>query len=131
MNLLLDTQAIIWYVEDEALLTQNARVAIRNADSVYVSAISFYEIAIKLAIGKNIGIKLPLPDIIKTVLHSGFIWLPLGADHIEAYLSVPLFESHKDPFDRIIIATALADGLTIVSSDHNFPLYNALVETIW
>ncbi|GAB2596188.1 type II toxin-antitoxin system VapC family toxin [Spirosoma areae] len=98
---------------------------------VYVSAISFYEIAIKLAVGKDIGIKYPLPEIIKTVLKSGLLWLPLSANHIEAYTRLPFFEHHRDPFDRILLATALADDLTIVSSDHNFPLYSNVVTTIW
>ena len=97
MNLLLDTQAIIWYVEDESLLTNKTRVAIRSAEIVYVSAISFYEIAIKLEIGKDVGITRPLPNIIKKVLESGFIWLPLSPRHIEAYLLVPLIGNHKDP----------------------------------
>jgi PIN domain nuclease of toxin-antitoxin system len=131
MQILLDTQTIVWYIEDDSLLTQNARQAIQHADLAYVSAINFYEIAIKLAIGKDAGVTQPLSEIIKRVLASGFLWLPLLASHIEAYSSIPLIGHHKDPFDRIILATALADGLTIVLSDHNFPLYNGLVETIW
>jgi PIN domain nuclease of toxin-antitoxin system len=48
-----------------------------------------------------------------------------------AYQRIPFFEEHRDPFDRMLLAIALADSLKIVSSDHNFPLYNAVVETIW
>ena len=131
MRLLLDTQTIIWYLEDDSLLTQSARDAIQNAELAYVSALSFYEIAVKLAVGKDAGITRTLSDIISMALASGFLWLPLSAIHIEAYLSIPLLSHHKDPFDRMLLAVALADGLKIVSSDHNFPLYNALVETIW
>ncbi|QMW01429.1 type II toxin-antitoxin system VapC family toxin [Spirosoma foliorum] len=131
MNVLLDTQAVIWYVTDESLLTPKARTVINGADLAYVSAVSFYEIAIKLAIGKDAGIKRSLPDIIKLVLKSGFLWLPMAANHIETYSSVPLLDNHKDPFDRMILATALADNLIIISSDHNFPLYSDLVTTIW
>lgn len=131
MNILLDTQAIIWYVEEENLLTRNARNAIRNADSVYVSAVNFYEIAVKLAVNKDIGIKRSLQDTIKIALNSGFLWLPLAANHIETYTRLPLFEQHRDPFDRMLLATALADNLAIVSSDHHFPLYSDLIQTIW
>ncbi|WP_461130422.1 PIN domain-containing protein [Spirosoma aerophilum] len=48
-----------------------------------------------------------------------------------AYQTTPFFDHHRDPFDRLLLATALADGATLVSSDHNFPRYNELVETIW
>ena len=131
MNVLLDTQALIWALNDSDKLTHTARFAIEEADVVYVSAVSFYEIAIKLAIGREPGTSWPIHKIIRETLQSGFIWLPLTVDHIESYLSVPLFPNHKDPFDRMLLATALADDLTLVSSDHNFPLYTHLVNTIW
>ena len=119
------------YVTDKSLLIQKARNVINSTDLVYVSASSFYEIAIKLSIGKDAGIKRSLPDTIKLVFKSGFLWLPVAANHIEAYSSVSLLENHKAPFDRMILATVLAYGLIIVSSNHNFPLYNDLITTIW
>lgn len=51
--------------------------------------------------------------------------------YIVTYQAIPLFDNHRDPFDRMLLAIALADDLTVVSSDHNFPLYSELVETIW
>ncbi|QDK82592.1 type II toxin-antitoxin system VapC family toxin [Spirosoma sp. KCTC 42546] len=131
MKILLDTQALIWSLNDSDKLTKTARTFIQEADTVYVSPINFYEIAIKTALGRDPGIKWPIHDIIQEALLSDFIWLPLSANHIEAYTQLPFYENHRDPFDRIILATALADDLTIVSSDHNFPLYTDLVTTIW
>lgn len=131
MNVLLDTQALIWSLNNSPKLTETARSLIQGADTVYVSPINFYEIAIKTVLGRNSGIKGPIHQIIQEALLSGFVWLPISGNHIEAYTKLPLHENHRDPFDRLILATALADGLTIISSDHNFPLYRDLVKTIW
>lgn len=102
-----------------------------SADAVFVSPISFYELAIKLRIGRDIGSKRPLDDIIAESLASGFQWLPLQRHHIATYQQVPLFDNHRDPFDRMILAIALAEDLTVISADHHFPLYNNLINTIW
>jgi PIN domain nuclease of toxin-antitoxin system len=131
MNILLDTQTLIWSLESEQLLTSMAKTAILDADVVYISPINFYEIAIKLAIGKNPGLNRSLGAIMAEAQQSGFVWLPVQANHLEAYLQLPLLDHHRDPFDRLILATALADDLTVISSDHNFPLYSPLVQTIW
>lgn len=131
MKILLDTQALIWALNDSDKLTKMARMLIQEADTVYVSPINFYEIAIKVALGRDSGIKWPIHKIVQEALLSDFIWLPFSANHIEAYTQLPLYENHRDPFDRIILAIALADGLTIISSDHNFPLYSDLVATLW
>ena len=131
MKILLDTQALIWVLNDSERLISRARKFIQEADNVYISPINFYEIAIKIALGKDTGIKWPIHEIIQEALLSNFVWLHMSANHIEAYTRLPLFIQHRDPFDRMILATALSDDLTIVSSDHNFPLYNDLVKTIW
>ena len=131
MRLLLDTQVVVRYIEDESLLTQNAREAIRTANEVYVTPVNFYEIAIKLAIGKDPGVSSSVADIIAIALRSGFIWLPLSASHIEAYTRLPFFEQHRDPFDRMILAIALADGLTIISTDRHFSLYQNSINVLW
>ncbi|RZM10117.1 MAG: PIN domain-containing protein [Pedobacter sp.] len=102
-----------------------------EADAVFISPVSYYELAIKLRIGKNIGSKQALDNIISESLASGFQWLPLHRHHITAYHKIPLFDDHRDPFDRMILAIALAEDLCVVSDDQNFSRYNDLVETIW
>ena len=87
--------------------------------------------AIKIKIGKTIGLNRPISDAIELSRQSGFDWKPLQKRHLIAYQTIPLFEHHRDPFDRMLLATALADGLTIVSSDQNFPLYTDIITTIW
>ncbi len=115
MNVLLDTQTLIWALEDETFISKNARDAIIAADSVLVSPISFYEIAIKLAIGKNAGVSKPIHELTLAATRSGYVWLPLLALHISAYTQLPFFDNHRDPFDRMLLAIALADNLSIVS----------------
>ena len=131
MQVLLDTQSIIWSLEDRGKLSLKAQQAMLTADTVYVSPVSFYEMGIKLRIGRDIGSKRPLDDIIAESLESGFKWLPLRRQHITAYQKILLFEDHRDPFDRMILAIGLAEELTIVSSDHNFPRYSDFVQTVW
>jgi PIN domain nuclease of toxin-antitoxin system len=131
VDVLLDTQTLVWSLEDERLLSVTARDTILGADTVFVSPVNFYEIAIKLAIGKNPGIKQTLGELVVEARLSGFTWLPIIAAHLEAYLRLPLYDHHRDPFDRLILATALADGLSVVSSDRNFPLYGYVVPVVW
>ena len=131
MGILLDTQALIWSLEDPDKLSDNAHNPIINADNVFVSAVSFHEIAIKISIGKDVGINIPLHIILEETFLANFIRLPVTTHHITSCLDIPLYDHHRDPFDRMLLAIALADGLSIVSSDRNFPLYNGLVTTIW
>ncbi|MBN8826803.1 MULTISPECIES: type II toxin-antitoxin system VapC family toxin [unclassified Spirosoma] len=131
MNVLLDTQALIWALTDSDNLTAKARSWIQEADTVYVSPINFYETAIKVAIGRDTGIQWPIQRIIQEALLSNFTWLPLSGRHIEAYTQLPFYENHRDPFDRIILAMALSDDLAVISSDHNFPRYNHLIRILW
>ena len=131
MQILLDTEAILWSLEKDIRLSSIAERAIIDTDDVFVSPVSFFEIAIKLKISRKIRFSRPVVDLIYMADVSGFTWLPQSANHLSAYDSIPLYEDHRDPFDRMILATALADKLTVVSSDRNFPLYNDLVPVIW
>ncbi|QJD78975.1 type II toxin-antitoxin system VapC family toxin [Spirosoma rhododendri] len=131
MRVLLDTQSLIWSLENADLLTTTAKNAIREAEGVFVTPISFYELAIKLKIGKDIGSLRPINEIITETLLSGFQWLTLTRQQIEAYQMIPLHEPHRDPFDRLILAIAYAEQMSIVSSDHRFKLYSELIDIIW
>lgn len=131
MHLFLDTQSLIWSLENDKLLSTKARQAITTAEVVFMSPINFYEIVIKVAIGRDAGVARPIDELISFAQQVGFRWLPMTPEHIQAYIKLPFHEAHRDPFDRMILATALADGLTVVSSDHNFALYSGLVDTLW
>ena len=118
MRLLLDTHVLIWW-DEGAKLHRDADRAIRSAEQVYVSAVAGWEIAIKTALGRL----RPLRSVAEAVLDSGFEELPVRLRHADALRTLPLH--HRDPFDRVLVAQALVDGLTIVTRDPAFQRYDA------
>ncbi len=119
MRLLLDTHAFLWWVSDFRQIAESARQAIANPDSeVFVSAVSGWEIAIKKAKGR-----LAAPDNLAAVVEEKRLaHLPLTFDHAERAATLP--PHHSDPFDRMLIAQALAEGLIMVTRDSRIPLYD-------
>jgi len=131
MNILVDTQILVWSFDIHSpLSTQHKALLEDSSNKIFVSQISLMELAIK----KNIN-KLPdfVPDI-RTVgdqlLDNGFELLKLTDEHIFAYQDLPLFQEHKDPFDRFLIAIAKQEGFAIVTTDIKFQLYSTLVQII-
>ena len=116
-RLLLDTQVLIWWDADDARLGERARAAVQDAAEVYVSAASAWEIAIKQALGKLETARQPGD----AVAEAGFSPLPITFEHASAVSR--LAPHHPDPFDRLIIAAAQIEGLTIVTSDQRFARY--------
>lgn len=122
MRLLLDTCALLWLLGDDPKLSGAAKAALLNPDNQrWLSPISLLEIAIKVRLGK-----LPLPrpysvlfpaELVRNDIHL----LPLDPEHIEPLAILPLH--HRDPFDRVIAATALVEGLCLVSADATFDRY--------
>lgn len=117
MRLLLDTNALLWWLADE-LLANDARDAIADpANLVAVSAASAWEISLEKALGK-----LAAPDDLEQQLRTGgFTPLPISIAH--GVLAGQLPRHHDDPFDRMLIAQAHAEGLTIVTRDKRFADY--------
>ena len=131
MKILLDTHALLWFIEGDSQLSQNAKKLIEDPkNEVYVSHISFFEISIKLKIGKLQLLK-SLRDIYDDALNAGIELLDLEFEHIENYQSVPLIADHRDPFDRILIATALHEDLSIITIDEKFENYKHIINVIW
>ena len=110
-RLLLDAHAILWWDDDSPTLGGAARDAIRAADSVFVSAASEWELAIKAALGR---VKLRR-TILEATLDSGFEPLAVSFQHVQGIRT--LKPIHKDPFDRLLVSVALSEDLTLVSSD--------------
>ena len=117
-HLLLDTGVLIWWEQNDPRLGGNARAAIQNADNVYVSAASAWEIIIKSALGKLRTSRAPYI----AIAEGGFDELPITFEHAEAVAT--LETHHCDPFDRLIIAAARVEGLSIVTSDVRFNAYD-------
>jgi PIN domain nuclease of toxin-antitoxin system len=123
VNLLLDTHAFLWWQMNDRFLNRNAKDTIATADLVFVSAASAWEAAIKSSMGK-----LRLPASIETgVEESGFEKLLISFSHAEMAAALP--RHHNDPFDRMLIAQALAEGLTLVTHDKNMAPYD--VPILW
>jgi len=116
-RLLLDTEAFIWWDANDRRLGARARAAIQDAPEVFVSAASAWEIVIKVALKKLRTTRRPL----EALLDASFRELPVTFQHAEALETLPTH--HADPFDRLILATAAVEGLTIVTSDRLFNLY--------
>ena len=116
MRLLLDTHVLIWWDAGERLAA-NAVQAIRAADQVYVSAASGWEIAIKASLGRLETER----RVAEAVAESGFEELPVRLTHTEGVEE--LAWHHRDPFDRLLIAQARAERLTLVTRDRIFHEY--------
>lgn len=128
-RLLIDTQIMIWALTRPEKLSTNASHHLQN-DEVFVSQISLFEIAIKQKIGKLPEFNLPIPTLTYRLEQDGFNLLSLESQHISAYEAIPLFQNHRDPFDRILLATSLSENMPILSSDENFKLYSPQVRII-
>ena len=131
MKYLIDTHVIIWLLENDDKLSRTARREIENPDNqIFVSIVSLFEIAIKVKIGK-LDFNKSVNDIVKELNNQGINILALNAFHIENYQSVPLIADHRDPFDRILIATALHENLSIITIDEKFENYKHIINVIW
>ena len=128
MRLLLDTQSLTWYVDQDHLLSPTAHVAITDPQGdLLLSAASIWEIAIKVSIGK-LTLSLPFkPWINKAISDLGLSILPITVDYADAQTGLP--RHHGDPFDRLLIAQSLVEGISIVSIDAQFDAYG--VTRIW
>lgn len=128
MKLLLDTHALVWYVQADSQLPAARRADIQDvANEVWVSPASYWEIAIKVHLGKW-QLNLPYPVFMDTVLNVyGFRMLPILPDHTARLIGLP--DHHRDPFDRLLIAQALAEGLSLVSADAVLDAYG--IPRVW
>jgi PIN domain nuclease of toxin-antitoxin system len=117
LNLLLDTHAVIWFLAGHEALRDEARAAIESADRVFVSAASIWEMATKVARGR-----LDAPaDFTHRLVDLGMMPLALEWEHARVAGGLPLH--HRDPFDRMLIAQAIVERLTIVTRDRAFDRY--------
>ncbi len=118
MELLLDTHAFLWWMNDDSSLGPKARAAITDGgNGVLISAASAWEIAVKRAAGK-----LDAPgDIAEWITTNGFDDLPITVEHGIASAELP--RHHSDPFDRMLVAQATLEGLTLVAHDQEIDKY--------
>lgn len=115
MRLLLDTRLLLWAAEEPTRLSDAARKLMNNGgNDLMFSAASFWEIAIKRGLGRN-DFRMDPHLLRRGLLDNDYTELQVGSDHAIAIESLPLL--HKDPFDRILIAQAMVEGITLLTAD--------------
>jgi PIN domain nuclease of toxin-antitoxin system len=128
VKLLLDTHALIWFTENSPQLSAKAKTALElENNQVFYSIASIWEMTIKSQLGK-LELKAPIGDDFRnSLLNNDLTELPILFPHA-AHTSVLPFH-HRDPFDRILVAQAIVEGLTLVSHDEQLDAYR--VNRLW
>jgi PIN domain nuclease of toxin-antitoxin system len=130
MNYLIDTNILIWFLLDQKLSTTILEIFDHPEANISVSLISFYEIVIKQKIGKLPTLDRPISDLIQLTQIALINIINIKEQHLHQYSLLKLQDDHRDPFDRLIIATAIAEDHIIISSDRKFTLYTDLIKLI-
>jgi len=115
MKLLLDTHLLLWAAGEPMRLSKRARTLIGNpSNELLFSAASLWEVAIKRGLGRE-DFKVDARLLRRGLLDNGYSELPIISDHVVATESLPLI--HKDPFDRVLVAQATVEGITLLTID--------------
>ncbi len=128
MKLLLDTHAFLWFVLNDPQLSATARAHIEDpANTCYISPASYWEIAIKMSIGKY-TLTVPHDQFFETAIaDNGFVILHIEPRHTVVVATLPFH--HRDPFDRLIVAQAIVEGMPLVSVEPTLDVYG--IQRIW
>ena len=126
MRYIADTHVILWYSSRSPELSENARMIIEGEDHIYLSMASFWEISIKKSLGK-LDFGRSVEQAVNDFMNLGFYILDIKPRHIDISSNLPFI--HKDPFDRLLIAQAVSEDMTLITKDGNSPLY--AVKTVW
>lgn len=119
MKLLLDTHALLWWLEDSPALGSRARALIEDpGNDIFVSIASLWEIVIKIRIGK---LESDIDEIVSTIDAQGIRVLDIRPPHLNVLATLPRL--HKDPFDHLLVAQAMVEGATLMSEDRQIALY--------
>jgi PIN domain nuclease of toxin-antitoxin system len=128
MRLLLDTHAFLWWLDGDRKLPSRVRKVIAlEENEIYVSAASVWEITTKARLGKLPGAVAVAADVPSAIVSQHFWALPISAEHAQRAGS--LAGSHRDPFDRMLVAQALSEDLSIASNEEIFDTYG--VRRLW
>ncbi len=120
MRLLLDTHILVWWADSNPRLRPDTLAQIVAADAIMVSVVSLWEVAVKISVGK---LRFDLHRLIAGLPGRGVVLLPVETSHCERYAGLLLH--HRDPFDRMLVAQALQEGLTFVTADRRLARYEA------
>ena len=121
MSLLLDTHVVLWWLTDDPTLSDEIKNRLDHDPDVYVSSATIWEVAIKQSAGQ-----LTEPaDLPERIRDSGFTELPINSEHVIAAGRLPMI--HRDPFDRMLVAQARRDNLTLVTRDPQCQKYEVAI----
>jgi PIN domain nuclease of toxin-antitoxin system len=121
VSLLLDTHVVLWWLADDPSLSAEIKDRLDHEPDIYVSSATVWEVTVKQAIGK---LKEPA-DLPERIRNSGFRDLPVGSEHAIAAGRLPMI--HRDPIDRMLIAQARCEDLTLVTRDSRCQQYEVAV----
>ena len=128
MRYLLDTHAAFWYFEGSSELSEKAKAAIEDSgNEIFVSIVSAWEIAIKRSLSREETSLCSTAEFLDEIAASGFELLSLEPRHVRPVEALPYH--HRDPFDRLLICTAIADDMIFLSADENVQNYD--VNWLW
>jgi len=128
MDILLDTHTLLWWLNEHERLSPTARsLLIDESNSLHISIASMWEVAIKVSLGKLTGLSGGVKTLITRLYEIPVSLIPVMTSHVELVEDLPFI--HRDPFDRLIVATAKAEDMTIMTIDDNIRKYD--VQTIW
>jgi len=129
---LLDTHCLIWFQENNPKIPEKVFDIIQNIENIiYFSQISLFEISIKQSLGKLPQFTVTVEDIYNQALLDGFTFLSIENSSIFNYCSIPLLNEHRDPFDRLLISSAIQQEATLLSADEKFKLYPNILKLLW
>ncbi|MCF2490635.1 type II toxin-antitoxin system VapC family toxin [Dyadobacter sp. CY347] len=126
---LIDTQILIWSLISPDKLSADILKRL-SSGQIYISQLSLLEIAIKQKINKLPELQIAIEELQQIIITDGFQIIPLKLKHIIAYKEIPLYAHHRDPFDRLLLATAYAENISIISADLNFKLYGDVIQLV-
>jgi|SRR5690606_13845745 len=132
MYYLLDTHVCIWALADQTKLSGRVKEILENEENgFFVSKMSFFEIAIKLKIGKLPEFNVSLNEFIDASYRSGFNTLSIKDEHFKSYLEIDFDDNHRDPFDRYLLAAARSENLSFITMDEKFDAYKNIHPILW
>lgn len=125
MRFLLDTQLVLWWLNDAPQLPAAARQAVLHPQAeVFVSTASLWEIVIKASIGK---LRADIPRLVEVIPAQGFRWLGIEIAHLLELGRLNADEQHRDPFDRLLVAQSRSEPLILLTTDGQLARYGATV----
>lgn len=123
---------MLWFQENNPKIPEKLMRSIQEPSNIiFFSQLSLFEISIKQKIGKLPAFRATVEEVYNQAINDGFTFLSIQNNHLFNYNNVPLKEDHRDPFDRLLIATAVEEGAAIVTADEKFNLYADLIKVIW